>query len=120
VWPEIRAAIQDWGTRLRFLVTHGLRVLMAPMIPSLMAARVRLQQDLDFCSDCALVRAPTLIVTGEQGLDFVVPVEVTQRYRSMIPEARYEQMGRTGHIGMLTQPDRFARIVCDFVHANHH
>jgi pimeloyl-ACP methyl ester carboxylesterase len=120
VWPEIRAAIQDWGTRLRFLMTHGLRVLMAPMIPSLMAARVRLQQELDFCSDCARVRAPTLIVTGEEGLDFVVPVEVTQRYRNMIPGSRYEQMSRTGHIGMLTRPDRFARIVCDFVHANHH
>jgi 3-oxoadipate enol-lactonase len=120
IWPEIQAAFQDWGSRLRFLVTHGLRVATAPMIPSLMASRVQVQQQLDFAPDCSMVRAPTLIVTGDEGLDSVVPVEVTQIYRSLIPGARYERMDRTGHIGMLTQPDRFASIVSGFVHANHH
>ena len=41
------------------------------------------------------------------------------RYAS-IAGARYEQLQGTGHIGMLTQPDRFAHRVSDFVHANHH
>jgi pimeloyl-ACP methyl ester carboxylesterase len=120
IWPEIRAALQDWGPRIRFVLTHGLRVLMAPMIPARMAGRVRLQQQLDFCGDCGLVRAPTLIVTGEDGLDTVVPVDVTRQYRCLIPGARYEMMDRTGHIGMLTQPQRFAGIVCNFVHAHSH
>jgi len=120
VWPEIRAALGPWGSRLRFLVTHGVRVAMAPMIPSAVASRVRVQQELDFRGDCDRVRAPTLIVTGDEGLDSVVPVEVTQKYRDLIPGARYEKMDRTGHIGMLTQPERFANIVCSFVHANHH
>ncbi len=120
VWPEISAAVRPWGSRLRFLLTHGVRIALAPMIPSAVASRVRAQQQLDFRADCDLVRAPTLIVTGDEALDSVVPVEVTQQYRHLIPGARYEKMDHTGHIGMLTQPERFANIVCSFVHANHH
>ena len=120
IWPEIRAALPDPRSRLRFAITHGLRVISAPMIPSLMAARVKQEQALDFHADCSLVRAPTLIVTGEEGLDTVVPVHVTQRYRSLIPGSRYEMMRRTGHIGMVTQPDRFAALVSTFVHACNH
>lgn len=120
VWPEISAAVRPWGSRLRFLLTHGVRIALAPMIPSAVASRVRAQQQLDFRADCDLVRAPTLIVTGDEDLDSVVPVEVTQQYRHLIPGARYEKMDHTGHIGMLTQPERFANIVCSFVHANHH
>ena len=90
------------------------------MIPSAVASRVRVQQQLDFHADCDCVGAPTLVVTGDEGLDSVVPVEVTQQYLRLIPGSRYEKMNRTGHIGMLTQPERFANIVCSFVHANHH
>ena len=38
----------------------------------------------------------------------------------MIAGARYEKLDGTGHIGMLTQPVRFAGIVSNFVHANSH
>ena len=118
IWPEIRAALPSWMIRIRFAVTHGLRVISAPMIPSLMAARVRQQQQaLDFCADCSGVRAPTLIITGQDGLDSVVPVPVTQRYRSLIPGSRYEMMDKTGHIGLVTQPDRFADLVSGFIGA---
>jgi pimeloyl-ACP methyl ester carboxylesterase len=120
VWPEIYRAMPDWGARLRFVARHGLRVLAAPMIPSLMAERVRLEQSLDFRPDCDRLKAPTLIITGEEDLDTVVPVHVTRMYQSLIPGARYEQLTDTGHIGMLTQPERFARIVGGFVHAHNH
>jgi 3-oxoadipate enol-lactonase len=120
VWPEIRAALPERGSRLRFAITHGLRVISAPMIPSLMAARVREEQALDFRPDCSLVRAPTLIVSGEEGLDSVVPVHVTQQYRRLIHGSRYEMMRGTGHIGLVTQPERFAELVSEFVHANDH
>jgi 3-oxoadipate enol-lactonase len=117
IWPEIRAALPSWRSRIRFAVTHGLRVISAPMIPSRMAARVRQQQSVDFCSDCSCVRAPVLIITGQDGLDTVVPVPVTQRYRSLIPGSCYEMMDRTGHIGLVTQPDRFADLVSRFIGA---
>lgn len=120
VWPEIREALPSWRDRIRFFVTHGCRVATAPMIPPLMAARVRAVQSMDFRADCGAVRAPTLIVTGEPGLDTVVPVEVTRRYRTLIPGSRYAVMSGTGHLGLVTQPDRFAEIVSTFVHARRH
>jgi pimeloyl-ACP methyl ester carboxylesterase len=120
IWPEIHTAFRDWRSRLNFAITHGLRVLGAPMVPAIMAERVMLQQTLDFAPDCERVRAPTLIVTGEERLDSVVPVHVTQTYRTLIPGSQYEMMDRTGHIGMVTQPERFAEIVCTFVHAHDH
>lgn len=120
LWPEIQAAYDTWPERLKFTVRHAARVLAAPMIPPIMAARVTLQQALDFAPDCAAIKAPTLVVTGEDGLDRVVPVEVTRRYLALIPGAHYARIERSGHIGMLTRPARFADIVSRFVHANHH
>jgi pimeloyl-ACP methyl ester carboxylesterase len=120
LWPEIRAAYETWPERLTFVVRHAARVLAAPMIPPVMAARITQQQALDFAPDCAAIKAPTLVVTGDDGLDRVVPVEVTRRYGALIPGARHERLERSGHIGMITRPVHFARIVSGFVHANNH
>jgi pimeloyl-ACP methyl ester carboxylesterase len=40
---------------------------------------------------------------------------VTRRYQALIPGAQYEKMERSGHIGFLTRPARFAEIVGGFV-----
>ena len=58
------------------------------------------------------------IVTGEPRLDRVVPVESTRQYVDLIPQVRYHMMERTGHLGLVTQPERFARIVSNFVNAS--
>jgi 3-oxoadipate enol-lactonase len=115
VWPEIQAAYDTWGERLRFTARHGARVVSAPMIPPVVAARVRLQQSTDFAPDCARVLAPTLVVTGEDGLDRVVPPEITRRYMTLIPGAQYVKLERSGHIGMLTRSPQFAEIVASFL-----
>jgi pimeloyl-ACP methyl ester carboxylesterase len=115
MWPEIRAAFDHPLARLSFLARHGLRVAAAPMIPALMAGRVVEQQTLDFTPDTSRVQAPTLIVTGEPGLDRIVPVESTLRYLSMIPGARQAVIPRTGHLGLVTRPELFASVVSDFV-----
>jgi pimeloyl-ACP methyl ester carboxylesterase len=120
VWPEIASALPDWRSRLTFTVKHSAQVVSAPMIPSRMASRVQLQQASDFGDDPRKVRAPTLIVTGEDNLDQVVPPPVTRWYLDLIPGSRYEKLAGTGHIGMLTQPKRFAEIVSGFVHAHSH
>ncbi len=115
VWPEIRAAYDTWPERLAFVALHGARVVAAPMVPSRMAARVTLQQHIDFAPDCARVRAPTLVITGDDALDQIVPPAVTRTYLSLIPGAQYEKMERSGHIGMLTRPKQFAEIVTRFL-----
>jgi len=120
LWPEIKAAYDTTHERLAFSLRHGLRVMSAPVIPPRMATRVTMQQQLDFAPDCQRIKVPTLIVTGEDGLDQVVPVEVTRQYRQLIPGARYVQIKRSGHIGMLTHPAQFADIVTGFIHGNDH
>jgi 3-oxoadipate enol-lactonase len=112
---EIHDALPDWPSRIGFTLGYGVSALKAPMLPGLMARRVRLQQTVDLRPDCARVTAPTLVITGDPRLDRVVPVESTKEYLTAIPGARYEMMDHTGHLGLLTQPDRFARIVGAFV-----
>ena len=120
VWPEVRCAFTGVPSCVAFLATQGLRVLAAPAIPALMAARIRDARGRDFAEDCAHIQAPTLVLSGDEDLDRVVPVAATRRYASLIKGARYEQMNGTGHLGVLTQPKKFARLVSEFVHAHHH
>jgi pimeloyl-ACP methyl ester carboxylesterase len=120
IWPEVQAALPTWTERIGFFVKQGVRVATAPAIPSLMAERIQQSQLLDFNPDCARIRVPTLVVTGEDTLDRVVPVSSTRTFCSLIAGAEYEVMRRTGHLGVLTQPSRFAELVGNFVHAHHH
>ena len=120
LWPEIHAAFDTWPGRLGFAARHVARVIAAPMNPPLMASRVTEEQRLDFAPDCARITAPTLVVSGEPHLDRVVPADVTRRYESLISGARYEMLERTGHIGLVTRPDRFSSLVSEFVHAHDH
>jgi len=116
IWPEIEAAFSSPSSRLAFLARHGFRVATAPMKPTVMAARIRQQQQIDFRPDCPLVRAPTLVITGEPHLDRIVPAENTMRYVEMIPGAKYYRLERTGHLGLVTRPDTYAEVVASFVH----
>lgn len=120
VWPEVSAALPLLRKRLAFFVRQGLRCLAAPMIPSLMAARIREAAQVDLAADCRRVAAPTLVLTGEEHLDRVVPVGSTRAYAALIPRAEYRTMPRTGHMGVLTQPSVFADVVSGFAHAHHH
>jgi 3-oxoadipate enol-lactonase len=118
--PEIVAAFDTWPERGRFAVAHAARALWYPMIPSLMAERVRLQQTTDLTPDCGGVQAPALVISGEPHLDRVVPVAATRRYLELIPHARYEMLERTGHLGSVTRPRQFAALVGEFVNDAHH
>jgi len=120
VWPEVSAALPHVGSRLAFLARQGLRCLAAPMIPSLMAARVNSTAGIDFDDDCRRVSSPTLVVSGEEPLDRVVPVGSTRKYAELIPRADYRVLPHTGHMAILTRPSMFAGLVSDFAHAHHH
>lgn len=119
LWPEIRAAVASPIARARFTFAHASRILAAPVVPAAMAARLGLMAGEDFCADCARVAAPTLVITGEDALDRVVPAASTREYTRLIAGARYEMMDGTGHIGLVTQPERFARVVGEFVDASY-
>ncbi|MET0215693.1 MAG: alpha/beta hydrolase [Vicinamibacterales bacterium] len=120
VWPEVRASFPTWSSRFGFLVRQGLRAARAPMIPSLMAERIKWAQQSDFAPDCARIRVPTLVLTGEEPLDRVVPVSSTRSFCNLIRNARCRVLEGTGHLGVLTQPSKFANVVGEFVHAHSH
>jgi 3-oxoadipate enol-lactonase len=115
LWPEVAAAIPDPLARLRFALTHLARMAAAPIVPASMARRMHLPRGLDLHDACARVAAPSLVITGN--LDTVVPAQSTREYVALIRGAKYEMMKDTGHLGLITQPDRFARIVGTFVNA---
>jgi pimeloyl-ACP methyl ester carboxylesterase len=121
LWPEIRNASGSFGAAAWFAVRHLARVIAAPMSPSRMARRVRLARAVDLAADCARVTAPTLVITGEDALDRVVPVSATRRYVDAIRGATCVTIERTGHIGLVTRPERFAEVVAEFAeNAAHH
>ena len=113
--PEIWRAHDTMSGRLTFSGRHLARVVLSPCSPPRMAERARMMSTVDFEADCRRVTAPTLVVTGELGLDRVVPVDRTRSYTERIDRARHVTIERTGHIGLVTRPDRFAEAVGQFV-----
>jgi pimeloyl-ACP methyl ester carboxylesterase len=111
--PELRAAHgRGWIPRAVGLLG---RVVRAPHSPARMAARMRLMAGEDFVADCATVRQPTLLITGEAGLDRIVPAEASCRMLAWLANGRHVTLDRTGHWGLVTRRDAFAREVTQFV-----
>ena len=111
--PELRAAHGDaWLPRAVGLLG---RVVRAPHSPDRMAERVRMIEGQDLVGDCRAVCQPTLLVTGEPGLDRIVPAEASCRMLDWLPNARHVTLDRTGHWGLVTRRDAFAREVAAFV-----
>jgi pimeloyl-ACP methyl ester carboxylesterase len=117
LYPEIARAIPAWRERIRFSVRHTWRVMLAPLAPGRTAERAHLVQAVNLVGDCGRIAAPVLVITGEPGLDKVVPVESTKQYAAHFPEATFAILEQTGHIGHVTRPDRFADLVAGFADA---
>jgi pimeloyl-ACP methyl ester carboxylesterase len=113
-WPELRATYPDLRVRLGFCATVLSQVLSAPAAPSRMSRRARLLGAERFEYDCARVVAPTLVVSGERNLDHVVEYDESMDYLRLIPGSCFELFERTGHLGIVSAPDRFAAIVSRF------
>jgi len=64
------------------------------------------------------VTAPTLIVTGDDGLDRLVPPESTRQYRRYMTRTTVARLEGTGHMGTVTRAGTFAALVGDFVGAH--
>jgi 3-oxoadipate enol-lactonase len=59
------------------------------------------------------IRVPTLVIAGEE--DTVYPLELSREMARRIPGAEFLMFERTGHLANLEEPDRFNRVVFDFV-----
>jgi 3-oxoadipate enol-lactonase len=115
--PELMEARETWHLRLGLLMDHAKRVGSARLEPRLMAHWIREFLNYDMSEDCDLIKAPTLIVTGESRLDRVVPVYETKRYLRMIRGSTHQILPNTGHLGAITKPYRFAEMAGQFIYA---
>ena len=118
MYKEIAAAVPGRRQGLAAAAAHGWNALTHMFSPSRMARRVRLLSGQRLAQELAPVCVPTLVITGDAALDRVVPVRATHEYLKMWPHARAATLARTGHLGSITRPDEFARIVTEFAGAS--
>jgi pimeloyl-ACP methyl ester carboxylesterase len=111
---EIAVARGGWIPGLWFSAQHGIRALANTFSPTLMARRVRLVQNLDLEPEIRRIDRPTLILTGDVGLDRVVPVHMTHEYLRLMPHAQSATIPHTGHLGLVTRSDVFADLIAEF------
>lgn len=119
VMPELRRVFPTWRARTAFALRQGWRVLRAPMSGVRAAQRVRRAMLDGIEAAAASVRCPTLLVTGEDALDQIVPAASTRRYAEIIGDAETVTLEGTGHMGTVTRAGDFAAIVEEFVRRRH-
>ncbi|HEY6360539.1 MAG TPA: alpha/beta hydrolase, partial [Vicinamibacterales bacterium] len=110
-YPEIAAASSGLAAAAVAALRHAWRAITHMFSPERMARRVRLLANLDLRAELAQVVVATLVVTGDARLDRVVPVRLTRQYLDLWPHARVVTIERTGHLGLMTRPEEFTRIV---------
>jgi pimeloyl-ACP methyl ester carboxylesterase len=115
--PEILRAVPDDRERWRLTRRLLREMARAPISPGTMSRRMQLALREDFVPDCEAIDTPTLVLTGEDGLDRIVPVASTRDYLRHIRGAVAATLPDTGHIGLVTRARAWADIVCDFVDA---
>jgi pimeloyl-ACP methyl ester carboxylesterase len=102
---------------LRFHSSQLQAFLAAGVSLRQIARRADLMEGLDVAGDAGRVISPTLVVTGDPSLDWVVPVSDSMGFMRVIRGARHVVLENTGHLGTLTRPAVFAAAVRGFVDA---
>jgi len=115
MYKEIATARSGVLPGMATAVSHALNALTHMLSPGRVARRVRMAESVHLDRPLADVHVPTLVVTGDDGLDSVVPVRLTEEYMRIWPHAERVTLASTGHIGLVTRPDAFASAVGSFV-----
>jgi pimeloyl-ACP methyl ester carboxylesterase len=102
--PEIIAAHDGLLPGAAAALRHGWNVVTHPPWPMRLARRVRLVDGMEPALAVTRLDLPTLIITGEDWLDRVVPPSHSRQYLQWWPHATCEVLGRTGHLGLITRP----------------
>ena len=135
MYPEIASANPGVVRGVLAATRHGWRAVTHMFSPSRMARRVHLLASVELDRELRgatavpspalpspalplptppLPTQPTLIITGEPELDRVVAVGTTREYLRLWPQASMATIARTGHLGLMTRPAEFARLVAPF------
>ena len=114
--PELRNVFPTWRQRVAFAGRQLWLGLRAPMSAPRVARRLRVALAEDVGDAARHVQVPTLLVTGEDGLDRIVPPASTRGYTQWIPDTSLERLEGTGHMGTVTRAAVFAAMVGRFAH----
>ena len=77
--------------------------------------RLRQLRNLDLTPRLPEIKIPTLVLSGEPGLDRITPAGEGEWIASRIPGAEYRLVDRTGHLAVLTRPDLVAGQIRSFL-----
>jgi pimeloyl-ACP methyl ester carboxylesterase len=113
LYPEFAAACGGWWGALWPAIRQGAQSLAHFPAPARMARRAAIAAEAD-AGGLASLHAPVLVMTGQPGLDRVVPTEMTAEYTRIWPHATAVTLERTGHLGLVTRAEEFARVVAGF------
>jgi pimeloyl-ACP methyl ester carboxylesterase len=115
MYKEIAAAHDGVLSGMGAAARHAINALTHMFSPARMARRVHLLDPVQLGRDLERVNVPTLVMTGDEALDRVVPTRLTQEYLRIWPHAQRATIARTGHLGLITRPRAFATAVAPFV-----
>jgi pimeloyl-ACP methyl ester carboxylesterase len=126
LYPEFATAEDTWWGGVTSAGRAGITVLRHMFHPGRMARRVHLLSSVygpeqaggRIEAELAHVKVPTMLLTGEEALERVVPPRMTREYAAIWPDARVETLARTGHLGIITRPEEFAGRVSGFASAH--
>lgn len=113
LYPEIAAAYDGWWQGIWAALRQGARSIAHFPAPERMARRASMVGDAHV-EDLAALHVPVLVVTGQPGLDRVVPTQLTAEYTRIWPHGTAVTLERTGHLGLVTRAGQFARIIAHF------
>ena len=113
LYPEIAAAHGGWWRGVWPSIRQGARSLAHFPAPGRMARRARIVAEAR-ADGLATLQVPVLVMTGETGLDRVVPTQLTAEYTRIWPHATAVTLDRTGHLGLVTRPEEFAATIARF------
>lgn len=114
VYPELKASLPHLSDRWHFALSQGRAILRAPASSARMVARLRLLETTTF-SEQHPIDLPSLIVTGEAGLERVVPPADTLQYKHWLPSATVVTLPHTGHNGCVMRAHDFATAVARLI-----
>ncbi len=114
LYREIAAAVPGFAAGIRQALRLAWLALTHLFSPVRMARRTGLLPGADLRAAVRALRVPTLLVTGEESLDRVVPVRESREYLRLWPHARHVTLPSTGHLGSVTKAAEFADLVAAF------
>jgi pimeloyl-ACP methyl ester carboxylesterase len=113
LYPEMAAAHDGWWSGVWAAIRQGARSLAHFPAPERMARRAAIAADA-VVDGLESVHVPVLVMTGQPGLDRVVTTQMTAEYTRIWPHATAVTLERTGHLGLVTRADEFARLIANF------